>query len=297
MVVGHGVVVEPAQRLIRPGRRLSPGLRANSEGPPQPPADHRERAPAVRQQYPEPRIAFQHPGHGDVRRGDRRLQRVTDRVPQVVAVEGGQAEATGGRVDEDQGPGRLGCLPERQEELVPEVTPGHAGRDLRSADARDRHELGDVTRGQGGILYRHGADRAHLPGAGRGELGQRLVLHLAHGAGLVNGRVDRDQVDPRGQQQVLDAGRDGLREHGGSIGELAHDRAQLPATEAHHLAAVLAGDGGPPAGRHRTGHHLRRDDVTVRVNDQCGVPNAVPFAAGLFAAGPEPAPVVTAPPR
>jgi hypothetical protein len=130
---------------------------------------------------------------------------------------------------------------------------------------------------------------------GRGELGQRLVLHLAHGAGLVNGRVDRDQVDPRGQQQVLDAGRRGLREHEGRIGELADDRAHLPATETHHLAAILAGDGGTPVRGHRTGHHLRRDDVTVRVDDQCGVPGTVPFAGPVTL--PAPAPVVTAPPR
>src|SRR6266702_7283191 len=96
LVVGDGVVVEPAQCRVRAAREPGPGLRADGEGTPQPPADHRQRAAAVREHHPQPGAALQHPGHGHVRGRDRGLHRVPHRVPQVVLLQRGDAEPARG---------------------------------------------------------------------------------------------------------------------------------------------------------------------------------------------------------
>src|SRR5690348_3520395 len=51
VVVGDGVVVEPAQRRVRAPGDAGAGLGADGEGPAQPAADHRQRTAAVGQQH------------------------------------------------------------------------------------------------------------------------------------------------------------------------------------------------------------------------------------------------------
>src|SRR5262249_13255719 len=52
VVVGDGVVVEPAQRLVRAGADPGPRLGADRGRPAEPPADHWQGTAAVRQQHP-----------------------------------------------------------------------------------------------------------------------------------------------------------------------------------------------------------------------------------------------------
>ena len=129
-------------------------------GAAQPPAQHGQRAAAVREQDPQPSEPLQHPRHGDVGRGDRGFQRVADRVPQVVAVQGGDARSP--RVDgwmNTSAPVPGGRVPEREEEVVAQVPAAHAGRDLHAVQAGHGHQAGQFLRGQARVLHR---DRAEL---------------------------------------------------------------------------------------------------------------------------------------
>src|SRR5215469_14338924 len=291
LVVGDGVVVEAPQRDVRLRGDAGAGLGADGEGPPQPAADHRQRAPAVGEQHAQPRMPVQHPGHGHVRGRYSRLHRVAHRVPQVVAVQGGHAEAAGGGVDEHESPGVLGGRPERQEEIVAEIPSGHAGRDLHPCQAAG-HQAGHLPGGERGVLQHHGADRAHPPRVCGGDRGECRVVHLADHSRLGGLSFRRYQRDPRRQQQVINAGGRGRAEHGADLGELAHDGADVAAAERQPVPSVLPPDRRAPVFRHRPRGHLLNDDVTVNVNDQ---------GAGTFA-GPAPAPfdaspADTAPPR
>ncbi len=301
--MGDRVVVEPAQRLVRPGRAACPGLATDGESPAQAAAQRRERPSAVGEQDPEPWMAFEHPRHGDVRRRHGRLQRVAHRVPQVVAVQGGHAEATGGGVDEDQRARPLGLVPERAEEVVAQVPATDAGGDLHPAQPRDGDQFGELAPGQHRILQGHRAHRADPPGMGGGGHRERVVLYLADQACFAALRVHRHQVDPGGEQQVADPGRGRLGEHGGDVGELARHRVDLAAAETQPVTPVLPAHDRAPVIRHRASGHLGDDDVAVGVDDQRLAPGAAPFAAaapGPSAGSPPaalPAPGATAPPR
>ena len=212
--------------------------------------------------------------------GHRGLQRVADRVPQVVAVQGGDPEAPGGRVDEHHRAGPGGRLPERQEEVVAQIPAAHAGRDLHAVQAGHGHQAGQFLRGQARVLHRDRPDRAEPPGVAGHQPGQRLVLHPADQLGLAGLRVHRHQVDPRGQQQVVNPGGGRVAEHDPGVAELADRRGQFPAAEPDDAVAVLGAQHRPPGLGHAARRHLRDDDVAVRVDDQRV---AVPFAAGPFA--------------
>ena len=240
-VVGHGVVVEPAQRGVRSLRGPRPGLRPDRVGVPQPAAEHRQRTARVGQQHPQAGEPLEHPGHRDVRRGHRGLQRVAHRVPQVVVIQGGNAEAAGGRVDEHERPGARRRLPERQEEVIAQVPAADAGRDLDAAQSRGE-QAGQFPGGQAREPQRHRADRAQPPGPGRHHRGQGVVLHLAHQPGLVLAGVHRDQVDPGRQQQVIHAGGVRLGQHHVHVAELGHHRGRAPGRGS-----------GPGAARARSG--------------------------------------------
>ena len=210
-----------------------------------PSAQRGQRAAAVREQDAEPRVLVEHARAEHVRRGERRLDRVADGVPEVVLVHRRQREAARARVDEDERARLLGGGPEVAEARVAEVRAVRRGRDLDAAEAAVQHQLGKLRRSRGIDSAEHAHARA-------GERGERFVLALD---------LDAAEIDPWAEHDDVNAGAVLLLEDPPEVGELARSRADLAALAAHDLDAVAP-------------RHLRpesRDDhVRVAVDDHAG---------------------------
>ena len=212
----------------------------------------------------------------------RRLERVADRVPQVVLLHHRQREAARAGVDEHERPRLLGGRPELAQAQVAQVHAARDGRDLDAAEPPVPHQLDELL----GPLRLDGAQHEHTLARKRR---QRLVLALD---------LDAAEAHPRAEDDGVDTGAVLLLEDPADVPELAQRRPDLLPAVRDDLAAVPPFDVRSEAGN----DHMRVavDDHATGSRPRTGATSTArgswPRSSSITIAAFRPGPPVTEPP-
>ena len=120
-------------------------------------------AAAVRGDDLQPRVALQHAAEDDVRERDRGVERIADDVGEEVLRETPRLGESA-RVQEDDGPERLGPGPEPVKALVAEIDAANVGADLQPAETQSLHAVFQFGQCEFRRLHRHGSERDETVG-------------------------------------------------------------------------------------------------------------------------------------
>ena len=239
-VVRDRVVVEAPQRVLgrasRAGRREVRPARGAAARAARAPRRRRGRA------APAGPVALEHAGEHHVRRRDRRLQRVADRVPQVVVVEPGPSKPRVVGWTNTSAPVSSAAAQNGAKRSSPRAR-RYARRDLDAGEARAMTL--EVAPPRARVLERHRAEHAHAiatrsassrPGVLDAAALERLVGSASSRAGSPTGTARRGRSRPRP-----------ARRGSASTSTNSPDRrADAPAAELDDLRAVLPPDARAP---------------------------------------------------